>query len=151
MTIPHVRGRSPAVVLISGSGAQDRDESIFEHRPFAVLADHLTKAGMIVLRMDDRGVGGTGTDANPQDDTTLDFASDVRASLGYLRSRPEVDASRIGLIGHSEGALIAPMIASEDEQIAFLILLSGPGVPGMNFFHCRRKRLREPAGQTKVT
>ncbi len=99
MTIPHGRGQSPAVVLISGSGAQDRDESIFEHKPFAVLADHLTKAGMIVLRMDDRGVGGTGTDANPKDDTTLDFSSDIRTALDYLRSRPEVDVSRIGLIG----------------------------------------------------
>ncbi len=150
MTIPHGRGQSPAVVLISGSGAQDRDESIFEHKPFAVLADHLTKAGMIVLRMDDRGVGGTGTDANPKDDTTLDFSSDIRTALDYLRSRPEVDVSRIGLIGHSEGALIAPMVASKDEKIAFLILLSGPGVPGMNFFRCRQKRLREPAGQAKA-
>jgi uncharacterized protein len=149
-TFPSAIERIPAVILISGSGAQDRDESIFEHKPFAVLAHHLTNAGMSVLRVDDRGVGGTGTDPNPQDDTTSEFASDVHSALAYLRTRKEVDPNRIGLIGHSEGALIGAMVASEDHGIAFLILLAGPGVPGDELLSLQSEKIARASGASET-
>lgn len=116
----------PAIILITGSGQQDRDETLFEHRPFAVIADHLTKNGMLVLRVDDRGKGkSTG---NFSQSTTADFAKDVEAGLAFLKTRDEVDPKKIGLIGHSEGGMIAPMVASVNRDIAFIVLLAGPGV-----------------------
>ncbi len=128
LTIPSGKGPFPAVLLITGSGPQDRDESLMGHKPFLVLADYLTRKGIAVLRADDRGVGkSTGKFANA---TTADFATDAEAGFAYLLSRPEVDRSRIGLIGHSEGGLIAPMLASRNSRIAFIVLLAGGGVPG---------------------
>jgi len=127
LTLPEGDGPFPAAVLISGSGAQDRDEEIFGHRPFAVIADHLTRHGIAVLRADDRGVGGsTGSLAGS---TTSDFVDDALAGVGTLAARAEIDPERIGLIGHSEGGLVAPMAASRSEQVAFIILLAGTGVP----------------------
>ncbi len=146
LTYPRSKRSSAAVVLISGAGAQDRDQTIFDHRPFAVLADHLTNAGMVVLRVDDRGVGGTGVDRNPQDDTTVDFASDVRSAVAFLRSRNEVDPKRIGLIGHSEGALIGAMVAAEDKSIAFLVLLASPAVPGDELLSLQSERIARTSG-----
>ncbi len=146
LTIPKSKVLSPAVILVSGSGAQDRDESIFEHKPFAVLADYLTKCGMIVLRVDDRGVGETGTDGSPNDDTTADFATDVRSGLAYLRTRKEVDPKRIGIIGHSEGALIGTIVAAEDPSIAFLVLLAGPGVPGHEMLSLQSEKIARASG-----
>jgi len=128
LTVPRNRKPAPAVILISGSGAQDRDESIFGHKPFLVLADHLTRRGIVVLRVDDRGKGGsTGDVANA---TTLDFATDVQAAIAFLKTRDEVDKSRIGLIGHSEGGIIAPIVASQSKDVAFAVLLAATGVPG---------------------
>lgn len=130
LTIPAVgRGPFPAALLITGSGAQDRDETLFNHKPFAVIADHLTRRGIAVLRVDDRGVNkSTGNFAAA---TSRDFATDVRAGIAYLQSRREIDKAKIGLIGHSEGGLIAPMVAAgAPKEIAFLVLLAGPGVPG---------------------
>ncbi len=151
LTLPANNQHSPAVILISGSGAQDRDESIFEHKPFAVLADHLTRAGMAVLRVDDRGIGGTGTDQNPQDDTSSDFASDVRSALAYLRTRNEVDIKQIGLVGHSEGALIGAMVAAEDPSIAFLIMLAGPGVPGDELITLQAEKIARASGASEAS
>ena len=128
LTIPEGRGPFPAAILISGSGPQDRDESLMGHRPFLVLSDHLTRAGVAVLRFDDRGVGASGGDF--QAATSADFGSDVGAAVDYLLTRPEINASRIGLVGHSEGGLIAPMVAAERDDVAYLVLLAGPGVPG---------------------
>jgi pimeloyl-ACP methyl ester carboxylesterase len=128
LTHPQGRGPFPAVVLITGSGAQDRDESIFDHKPFLVLADVLTKQGLAVLRVDDRGVGGS--DPGPATATTRDFAGDVRAGVAFLKGRADVDATRIGLIGHSEGGGIAPMVAADLPEIRFIVLMAGPGVPG---------------------
>jgi pimeloyl-ACP methyl ester carboxylesterase len=128
LTLP--RGGRPcaAVVMITGSGPQDRDETIFNHRPFWIIADHLTRQGIAVLRVDDRGIGkSTGKFATA---TSEDFAGDALAAVRYLRSRSEIDPKRIGLAGHSEGGLIAPMVAQRDKRIAFLVLLAGPGVPG---------------------
>lgn len=133
LTIPEVatfgKGPHPAVILITGSGPQDRDETIFFHKPFAVLADHLTRAGVAVLRVDDRGVGGS-TSPKAGLETTDDFAADVAAGVAFLRQQPEIDPKRVGLIGHSEGGIIAPMVAAKDSQIAFIVLLAGPGVNG---------------------
>ncbi|MFO0909345.1 MAG: alpha/beta hydrolase [Isosphaeraceae bacterium] len=128
LTRPRGEGPFPAVILISGSGAQDRDETIFEHRPFAVLADALTRRGVAVLRVDDRGVGGSQGD--PAKATSEDFASDVAAGVAYLRSRPEIRKDRIGLMGHSEGGVIAPMVAAKSNDVAFIVLLAGTGLPG---------------------
>ena len=128
LTVPEGAGPFPAVVLITGSGPQDRDESLMGHRPFLVLADHLTRRGIAVLRYDDRGVGkSTGNFATS---TTYDFKRDAEAAVAFLRTRPEIDAKRIGLCGHSEGGLIAPMVASETPDVAFIVLMAGTGVPG---------------------
>jgi uncharacterized protein len=117
----------PAVLLITGSGRQDRDETIFDHKSFAVIADHLTQQGIAVLRVDDRGVGKTtGSFATS---TSADFAKDVEAGIDYLKTLPNVDAANIGLIGHSEGGMIAPMVASKRKDVKFIVLLAGPGVP----------------------
>lgn len=128
LTLPEGRGPFPAAVLITGSGAQNRDEELFGHRYFLVLADHLTRAGIAVLRADDRGVGGsTGSVANS---TTADFADDALAGIAYLRARPEVDGARIGLVGHSEGGIVAPLAAArEPGKVAFVVMLAGTGVP----------------------
>lgn len=128
VTIPPGSGPFPAVVLISGSGPQDRDESLLGHKPFLVLSDYLTRHGIAVLRSDDRGVGESGGDRALA--TTNDFATDVEAAVAYLKTRPEVDARRIGLIGHSEGGLIAPMVAARNQDIAFIVMMAGPGVSG---------------------
>ena len=105
LTVPQGAGPFPAVILLTGSGAQDRDETILGHKPFAVWADALTRRGVAVLRYDDRGMGGSG--GGSMDETTADFATDARAAMDYLRTRPEIDANRIGLMGHSEGAMAA--------------------------------------------
>jgi pimeloyl-ACP methyl ester carboxylesterase len=116
------------VLLLTGSGAQDRDESILGHKPFLVLADHLTRKGIAVLRVDDRGVGGsTGvlTEAGIEEQ-----ADDALAGIAYLKGRKDVRADRIGLIGHSEGGMVAPLAASRSKDIAFIVLLAAPGVTG---------------------
>lgn len=127
LTVPKGKKSVPAVLLLTGSGAQNRNEEIFGHRPFLVLADHLTRKGIAVLRVDDRGIGGS---TAVKGSTTLDFAKDAIAGVEFLKKRPEIDATHIGLIGHSEGGLIAPIAASQSKDIAFIILLAGTGVPG---------------------
>ncbi|MEM8739338.1 MAG: alpha/beta fold hydrolase [Planctomycetota bacterium] len=127
LTLPEGDGPFPAAILITGSGPQDRDETLFGHKPFWVIADDLTRRGVAVLRYDDRGVGGsTGDFAGA---THLDFAEDARAAATYLRSDPRIDKDRLGLIGHSEGGLIAPLVVANDQAIAFVVLLAAPGVP----------------------
>ena len=117
----------PAVILISGSGPQDRDETIFGHKPFAIIADHLTKNGFGVLRVDDRGTGrSTGVFSTA---TSADFAKDTEAALDYLATNASIDTKQIGLIGHSEGGQIAPMVASKRKEVSFIVLLAGPGIP----------------------
>ena len=127
ITIPQGRGPFPAVLLITGSGQQDRDETIFDHKPFAVIADALTKDGFVVLRVDDRGNGNT--NGNFVNSTTADFANDANVSIDYLKTRPEVNDKKVGLLGHSEGGLIATIIASQRKDVAFIVLLAAPGVP----------------------
>lgn len=125
LTIPEGPGPFPAAVLISGSGGQDRDESIFGHKPFAVLADHLSKNGIAVLRYDDRGVAGSS--GNQAIATSADFATDANAAVHYLLGRPDIDHKAIGFIGHSEGGMIGPIAAVSNDSVAFLVLLAGPG------------------------
>lgn len=117
----------PVALLITGSGQQDRDETLFEHKPFAVIADHLAKQGIATLRVDDREKGKT--TGKFMSSTTLDFAKDVEAGIEYLKTRQDIDIRNIGLIGHSEGGMIAPMVASKRKDIKFIVLLAGPGVP----------------------
>ncbi|AGA24721.1 alpha/beta hydrolase family protein [Singulisphaera acidiphila] len=128
LTLPAGPNAFPAVILISGSGAQDRDESLLGHKPFLVLADALTRRGIAVLRADDRGVGGsTGNTMNSNSD---DFAGDVLAGIAFLKTRSEIDGSKIGLIGHSEGGLVAPMVAVRSPDVSFIVMMAGTGLPG---------------------
>ena len=128
LTIPEGHGPFPAVILISGSGAQDRDETIFRHKPFLVLADMLTRRGVAVLRVDDRGVGGSS--GSTSSSTSEDFAGDVEAGIALLKSRGDIDSRKIGLMGHSEGGIIAPIVAARSHDVAFIVLLAGTGLPG---------------------
>jgi len=128
LTIPKDKANCPAVVLISGSGAQNRNEEILGHKPFLVLADHLTRNGIAVLRYDDRGTAESEGDFSTG--TAYDFSTDAEAAFNYLSSRKEINGSRIGLIGHSEGGMIAPMIAARNKNVGFLVLLAGTGVRG---------------------
>jgi pimeloyl-ACP methyl ester carboxylesterase len=118
----------PTVVFITGSGSQDRDETIMDHKPFAVLADHLARSGVASLRVDDRGVGGsTGARA---DLTTLDFASDIAQVVSFVKGQETVDVDKVGVLGHSEGGLIAAMVGAE-VPLSFVISLAGTGVNGL--------------------
>lgn len=129
LTRPRGRGPFPAVVLVTGSGPQDRNEEIAGHKPFLLLADTLTRAGYAVLRTDDRGVGGTGGQLDTCSYT--DLTDDIMAGLGYLRSRPDIDGNHIGLLGHSEGGYLAPLAATRpDSRLAFVIMMAGPAVSG---------------------
>jgi fermentation-respiration switch protein FrsA (DUF1100 family) len=126
LTIPHGNGTFPAVILVSGSGPQNRDSELFGHKPFAVIADYLSRNGIAVLRYDDRGVGtSTGDFAKA---TTYDFAEDAAAALEYLRKEDRVSHSKVGLIGHSEGGLVGPIVASGTNRPDFLVLLAAPGM-----------------------
>ncbi len=128
LTVPGRQGRYPAVVLVTGSGPQNRDEELLGHKPFLVLADYLSRLGWAVLRYDDRGTGQS--KGNFATATTLDFATDAEAAFDFLRRQNVIDTSRIGMAGHSEGALIASIVASRRPDITFAVLMAGPGVPG---------------------
>jgi pimeloyl-ACP methyl ester carboxylesterase len=144
LTIPAGDGPHPAVVLISGSGPQDRDETVFGHRPFLVLADYLTRRGIAVLRCDDRGIGESTGDFAVA--TTPDFASDALAAVAFLRNRPELDPGRTGLAGHSEGAIVAPMAANRAGDIAFAVLLASTGVNGRELLVMQGKAINRVSG-----
>lgn len=128
LTLPKKEGIFPVVVLISGSGPQNRDEELLGHKPFLVIADYLTKNGIAVLRFDDKGTASSKGDFKTA--TTLDFSTDVEAAIEYLKTRKDINKNKIGLIGHSEGGIIAPMVASKSKDVAFIVLLAGPGIPG---------------------
>ncbi|MBF6456755.1 alpha/beta hydrolase family protein [Nocardia cyriacigeorgica] len=129
LTKPEGDGPFPAVLMLTGSGPQDRNEELFGHKPFLLLADTLTRAGYAVLRTDDRGVGGTSGDLDQA--TYDDLAGDAAAGVDYLRTRDDIDPARVGLLGHSEGGYLAPLVASKpDSGVAFAILMAGPAVPG---------------------
>ena len=147
LTLPKTGGPFPAVLLITGSGQQDRDETIFGHKPFLVLSDYLTRRGIAVLRVDDRGIGGSKGDlANA---TSENFASDVLTGVNFLKTRKEIDPHKIGLIGHSEGGMIAPMVAVKSPDVAFIVLLAGTGVPGSQISLFQMETLMKQSGAPK--
>ena len=133
LTTPNGTGKYPAVILISGSGSQNRDSFIGGHRPFLVLADHLTRKGIAVLRVDDRGMGGS--DLGSPSVTSENFMLDVLAGFDFLKGRPTIDSKKIGLIGHSEGGMIAPMAAARSKDIAFIVMLAGLGQRGEDIIY----------------
>ncbi len=144
-TYPAAGGPFPTAILITGSGQQDRDETLLEHKPFAIIADYLTKNGYAVLRVDDRGIGKSSA-GNLATATSLDFAGDVENGLRYLKTRKEVDTTKLGLIGHSEGGLIASIVASRNRDINFVIMLAGPGVKGRDLLTGQMAAILKSAG-----
>ncbi|MEN2413799.1 alpha/beta hydrolase family protein [Flavobacterium mesophilum] len=144
LSMPKKEGVFPAVILISGSGAQNRDEEILGHKPFLVLADYLTKKGFAVLRFDDRGTAESTGDFKAA--VTTDFAKDVQAGVEYLKTRKEINKRQIGLIGHSEGGIIAPMIAGDSKDVAFIVLLAGPGLRGDKLLLLQKELIEKQIG-----
>jgi uncharacterized protein len=145
LTLPRTKGPFPCVLLITGSGPQDRDETILGHKPFLVLADYLTRRGIAVLRVDDRGMGGS--TGNVDDATSADFANDVLAGVAFLKTRKEINPAQIGLIGHSEGAIIAPLVASRSKDIAFIVMLAGTAFPGDEILYVQGAAVLKSAGK----
>lgn len=144
LTLPRGDGPFPAVLLITGSGPQDRDETIFEHKPFLVLADYLTRRGIAVLRVDDRGVGGS-TGRN-SDGTTAEFADDALAGVEFLKGRKEINPHRIGLAGHSEGGIIAPLAATKSSDVAFIVMMAGTALSGEEILYLQGTAILRAAG-----
>jgi pimeloyl-ACP methyl ester carboxylesterase len=144
LTLPRGGGPYPAVLLITGSGAQDRNETIAGHRPFLVLADHLTRNGIAVLRVDDRGIGGT--ELGSLSATSENYAEDVLAGVSFLKQRKEIDQKMIGLIGHSEGGMIAPMAAARSNDVAFIVMLAGPGQLGEDIIYTQTELIHKAQG-----
>jgi pimeloyl-ACP methyl ester carboxylesterase len=148
LTLPKTDLPVAAVLLITGSGAQDRDESLLGHKPFLVLADYLTRRGIAVLRVDDRGVGGSTGDVSRS--TTDDFAGDVLAGVAYLKGRKEINSRQIGLAGHSEGGLIAPLAASRSDDVAFVVMLAGTGVSGEEILYLQGAQIAKAQGASAL-
>lgn len=146
LTRPDGDGPFPAVVLIQGSGPFDRDEAMMGHRPFLVLADALARQGIAVLRADKRGVGKSSGDLKTA--TIRDSAADTQAAIAYLKQIKAINPHRIGLIGHSEGGLIAPMIAAQDPSIAFIVLMAGPGLKGEDILDMQQRLIGQAMGTT---
>ncbi len=144
LTLPEGDGPFPAAILISGSGAQDRDESVFGHQPFLVLADHLTKQGIAVLRYDDRGFAESTGDYYSA--SSADFATDANAAAAYLLTRSEINHTKIGFVGHSEGGLIAPLAIQDNSQIAYMVMLAGPGTSSLQIASSQKRLLAESLG-----
>ena len=144
LTLPTKEGNFPVVILITGSGPQTRDEEIFGHKAFLVLSDYLTKNGIAVLRYDDRGVGQSTGDFKSA--TSADFATDVESAIDYLKTRNEINKKKIGLIGHSEGGLIAPIVAVKSKDVAFIALLAGTGIQGDQILLLQQKLIAKASG-----
>ncbi len=147
LTLPEGAGPFPAAVLITGSGPQDRDQTLLGHKAFAVLADHLTRHGVAVLRYDDRGVGASSGEFASA--TSADFASDARAAVPFLLTRPEIDRKGIGFVGHSEGGMVAQIAAASDDNIQFVIMLAGPGTDMMQLARSQARLLGLSQGATE--
>jgi pimeloyl-ACP methyl ester carboxylesterase len=147
LTLPKKEGVFPVVILISGSGPQNRDEEILGHKPFLILADYLTKNGIAVLRYDDRGTAASTGKFNTA--TSLDFVTDAEAALGYLKTRKEINTKKMGVIGHSEGGMIAPMLASKSNDVAFIVLLAGTGIQGDQLLLLQQKLIGKASGMSE--
>ena len=144
LTLPPGDGPFPAAVLITGSGAQNRDETVMGHRPFLVIADHLTRHGIAVLRADDRGVGGSS--GNIMAATIADNVGDAMAAVRLLRAHPKIDSTRVGFIGHSEGGWVGPLAASRSNAVAFVVMLAGPAVSGEDILHAQTRAMSRAGG-----
>lgn len=144
LTLPDTNVNVPAVILISGSGQQDRDETLFNHKPFWVIADYFSRNGIAVLRVDDRGIGQTTGDVLGA--TSADFADDVLVSLAFLKEQEGIDIHKMGLVGHSEGGMIAPIAATKSNDVAFIVSLAGVGVTGMEIMQKQMKAINEQLG-----
>ncbi len=150
LTIPKGDGPFPVIVMVTGSGPQDRDETLFEHKPFLVIADHFTQKGIAVLRYDDRGVAKSG--GKFVGSTSADFATDAYAAVQYLKTRNEFDPKRIGIAGHSEGGVIAPMVAAEHpDDIGFIVMMAGPGVSGAEVIKAQTTDLLKTSNEAAET
>jgi len=132
LSVPNAKGPFPAIVLIAGTGHNTRDEEVWGHKVFLVLADALNRRGIAVLRYDKRGVGGSTGDYDTA--TTAEFMSDADAAVTWLETQPQVDPHHIGVLGHSEGGIIAPAVAAKDKSIAFVVMIAGPGIRGDKLF-----------------
>ncbi len=144
LTLPQGEGPFPAAVLVTGSGPQDRDETLLGHKPFLVLSDYLTRHGIAVLRYDDRGVGkSTGVFATS---TSEDNTDDALAAVAFARSRPEIAKDKVGIIGHSEGGLVGPMAAARSDDVAFVVMLAGPGLTGREILHLQGELIARAEG-----
>lgn len=144
LTIPDGAGPHPAVIMITGSGPQDRDEALMGHRPFWVIADHFSRAGVAVLRVDDRGVGAS--TGSIRTSTSEDFAGDVLAGVEFLKTRTDIDPKHIGLVGHSEGGLIAPIVAAKSSDVAFIVLMAGTGMSGADLLPIQERLIYQASG-----
>ena len=149
LTLPKKDGKFPVVILIAGSGPNNRDENILGHKPFLVLSDFVTKSNIAVLRCDKRGIGQS--KGNYSNATTADFASDVQAAINYLKSRKEIDTQKIGLIGHSEGGIIAPMVAAQSKDVSFIILLAGTGISGDKLLLLQKEAIQRASNVDEET
>ncbi len=148
LTLPKKEGSFPVVILITGSGPQNRDEELLGHKPFLVISDYLTKNGIAVLRFDDRGVGKSTGDFKAA--TSADFATDVESAVAYLKTRKEINTKKIGLVGHSEGGLIAPLVASKSTDISFIVLLAGPGIQGDKLLLLQQELIGRVSGASET-
>lgn len=148
LTVPREGKPVPAVLLISGSGPQNRDEELMGHKPFKLLADYLTRRGIAVLRVDDRGTGGSS--GSLMNSTTADFATDALAGIAYLKTRSEVDPARIGLLGHSEGGVVALIAASGSKDVRFIVMLAGTAVPGEQVLYAQSEAILRAQGLNEM-
>ena len=146
LTIPPSGAPFPAVVMITGSGPQNRDEELFGFKPFRLIADYLTRNGIAVLRYDDRGVGGS--TGSVSESTSEDFAADVLEAVRYLQARNEIAPNRIGLVGHSEGGIVAPMVAARSDSIVFIVLMAGTAVTGEEILYAQGEAILRANGAT---
>jgi pimeloyl-ACP methyl ester carboxylesterase len=144
LTVPSGTGPFPAAIMITGSGPQNRDEEIFGHKPFWVIADYLSRRGIAVLRMDDRGVGGSAGDSTHE--TIEEMATDVLSGVDFLKARKDIDAKKIGVIGHSEGGIVGPLAASRSTDIAFVVMLAGTGVTGEQVMYLQAELMSKSMG-----
>jgi pimeloyl-ACP methyl ester carboxylesterase len=148
LTLPAEPGRYPVAVLVSGSGPQNRDEELLGHKPFLILSDYLTRNGIAVLRYDDRGTGAS--TGNFSKATSADFATDAEAAVAWLKTRPEIDSKHIGIIGHSEGGLIGPMVAARSKDVAFVVMLAGPGMKGLDLLPLQSDLIARASGTSEA-
>jgi hypothetical protein len=148
LTIPSGPGPFKAVIMITGSGAQNRNEELMGHKPFLIIADYLSRNGIAVLRYDDRGVGGS--QGNYSEATSADLATDAEAALNFLRNDPKINQKEIGFIGHSEGGLIAPIVATSHDDVGFIVSLAGPGVTGQQIIIRQAQDIGRLSGEKEI-